>query len=540
MPSLAERLAQASPEVRKQIFDSFETPEEREAYARWWDAQSGWRATPATMANHLTGGEWKLWRYTKLLGECFRDAVTGQDPHQIHMLASQYGKTSNLVWGILWALDRDPTARIMYVSYDADRAVMEGGRTRDLVQKYEAHLQFQLRPDQRARGLWATTKGGSLYCVGINGAITGFPQDIVLCDDLLKGWEAAHSPAQREHVWNVYRSQIRMRVQSSRDPIILAGTRWHEDDPQARLRALAENPHGDQWKIVRLPTVAEAPDPRARDPLLREPDPLGRAPGELLEPERFPLEEVQARRVSLGEYLWNSMEAQRPAPQEGGEFKRAWWKLDGDNFSGNADEWASFWDMKLKEKESGDYTVGQIWARTGKDCWMLDQLRGQWSQATTVNAIALVHVRHRHCRKHFVENTGYGPEVMDALRRPAAGYSVSDDIAGQLGMTQEERDLVSRLRRQGVPGIIPYNPKGSKIARARAQAGAIEAGDVHLPPDAPWLGIFMEELSAFPQGLHDDMVDCVSAALARLHKRGTYKTRTYGEELRNTHASPIG
>ena len=46
-----------------------------------------------------------------------------------------------------------------------------------------------------------------------------------------------------------------------------------------------------------------------------------------------------------------------------------------------------------------------------------------------------------------------------------------------------------------------------------AQTAKIEAGRVYLPEDAPWLGEFLSELLAFPNGQHDDQVDSVSQFL---------------------------
>jgi phage terminase large subunit-like protein len=46
-----------------------------------------------------------------------------------------------------------------------------------------------------------------------------------------------------------------------------------------------------------------------------------------------------------------------------------------------------------------------------------------------------------------------------------------------------------------------------------AQSAKIEAGHVHLPNSAPWLGDFLMELLSFPNGRHDDQVDSVSQFL---------------------------
>ena len=68
-----------------------------------------------------------------------------------------------------------------------------------------------------------------------------------------------------------------------------------------------------------------------------------------------------------------------------------------------------------------------------------------------------------------------------------------------------------------IPGILPVNPAGGKIARAAAVSPLIEAGNVYLPHPAirPWVNDFIEECAAFPNGAHDDQVDAMTQALLR-------------------------
>lgn len=527
LAALADRVLAMPAEQRKAYLlrcdgDRLETIERALAMR----ASIGWRQNPATFANHLTGGVYKLWRYVVLLGDKFRSAADGEHSKQIWMLPSQMGKTTTLTWGIVWLLDRDPTVRIMYVSYDGDRAVEVGGAARDIAEgrhpdvapEMSALLRFRLRADQRARGRWTTEQGGGLYCVGILGGITGFPQDVVLGDDLIKGWEAAHSPATRNKTWNIYRSQMRMRLQGNDDPVIIVGTRWHEDDIQARLMAAAEQHEAmDQWHVVRLAAIAEEPRPDSSDPLLRSPDPLGRAPGEVIEPLRFPKAEVDARRVVLGTYLWTAMEQGRPAPEEGDIVKRAWFKI-GDSLPEKADEWLSSADTKMLDKEGGDFAVVQVWCRTGKDCWLVDQVRGQWDQSMTENAIALMAVRWPQCKRHAIEAKALGPIIKNALSNGRPDYAVSDDVAGELGMTVDERSAVNALRRRGLGGIVMNPVKGDKPARMRAVSPYIEAGDVHLWSGARYLGVYLDEMVAFPNGGFDDQ--CLPAGTLVLRPDG--------------------
>ena len=72
--------------------------------------------------------------------------------------------------------------------------------------------------------------------------------------------------------------------------------------------------------------------------------------------------------------------------------------------------------------------------------------------------------------------------------------------------------VISSLRRQ-IPGLTAVDPKGDKVARARAVAPDVEAGNVYLPgmansegtgydpmqtPD--WVRGLVDECAAFPNG----------------------------------------
>jgi predicted phage terminase large subunit-like protein len=66
-----------------------------------------------------------------------------------------------------------------------------------------------------------------------------------------------------------------------------------------------------------------------------------------------------------------------------------------------------------------------------------------------------------------------------------------------------------------------------KMARAQAVTPLIEAGRVFLPQSAPWLADFLDELAAFPTGVHDDMVDSVTQALNYLRRQAANRVQVY-------------
>src|SRR5690606_10242595 len=68
--------------------------------------------------------------------------------------------------------------------------------------------------------------------------------------------------------------------------------------------------------------------------------------------------------------------------------------------------------------------------------------------------------------------------------------------------------------RDSISGLIPVGVDGSKEARAAASTPHVEAGNWYLPhPEmkgAEWVHDFINELSSFPTGAHDDQVDAFS------------------------------
>ena len=84
-----------------------------------------------------------------------------------------------------------------------------------------------------------------------------------------------------------------------------------------------------------------------------------------------------------------------------------------------------------------------------------------------------------------------------------------EDAGPGIAMLQDlQRDTPN-----GMPRPIGIKPEGSKADRMAAQSFRIEAGQVHLPKDAPWLDDYLLELLAFPHGRHDDQVDSTSQFL---------------------------
>ena len=57
-------------------------------------------------------------------------------------------------------------------------------------------------------------------------------------------------------------------------------------------------------------------------------------------------------------------------------------------------------------------------------------------------------------------------------------------------------------------------PEGNKVMRLQAQTALMENGFVSVPKEAPWLALYLHELTTFPKGTYDDQADSTAQALA--------------------------
>lgn len=499
----------------------------REMAARTVD---GWRAHPALFMHHLTGDDWWLRPHVMFFSQKYRDAVTGVSPRQIWNMPPRLGKTRILDGGQIWNMDRTGgLARSIRASYAVDLAVRSSVVIRNMIGHQEVDAQVGAPPpgaavaEKNTQSEWYTTTGGGMIATGVMAKALGFgvgQGGTLELDDPMKDWQQAHSETQRKAVFNQYRGTFRHRLDDETCAVLVVHQRLHRMDPTGMLLRAWEQGDGDEFEVVSLPHLAE-PD-----------DPLGREVGEPIDPEAFTRDEALSRARALGTHVASAVEQQNPSDELGNELLREWFRLE-DVMPAAWDQSLTSWDLKLKNNEEGDFVVGQAWVRTGPDVWLVDQLRGQYDHATTANAIALLQVRHPQIRQHVVESAGSASDVLPKLTKPQPDYVVTAEMAGRLGMTEAEQELVQEVRRQGMPGIVTHPPKGDKTVRARTWiAPTAEAGNVHLDAYGNWVPVFLDEAAAFPGGDHDDQIDAASQAIQRLQaSQGSISSGNSGRRI---------
>jgi len=95
------------------------------------------------------------------------------------------------------------------------------------------------------------------------------------------------------------------------------------------------------------------------------------------------------------------------------------------------------------------------------------------------------------------------------------GHAIWVEQEGGSGGKESAEGTIRRLAGYNVRA---ERVTGSKLVRAQPFAAQVEAGNVALVKGG-WVSDYLNELTAFPKGVHDDLVDASSGAFAKLTER---------------------
>ena len=418
------------------------------------------------------------------LDQFLADTQAGDRPILILQAPPQHGK-SQMVSRLFpaYLMGRDPEIRIGAASY-ADSLAMT--MAQDVRRNISSDRQRDIFPVQEPRrdryavdraGEFTAHGGrGSYLGVGVGAGLTGRPVDIGIIDDPVKNAQESLSETTKSGHWDWYQTVFKTRLSQKSGHIIMA-TSWAADDLAGRI---AEQHQGDpRLRILRFPAI-NMPGESGYEPA----HPLG-----ALAPALHPIEQLIEIKKEMSTYWWSALYQQSPRPVGGNIFldsgKRLYLTKD---LPRDYDKIIASWDCTFKDTDGTDFVVGQVWGKKGANSYLLDQTRARLSFTATVAAVVAQRVKWPRIREILIEDKANGPAVIDILKT-------------------------------AVPGIIPVEPDGSKLARAHAVTSFWEAGNVRLPhPDLfQWATALLDEIAFFPAGSHDDQVDAMTQALRRLY-----------------------
>jgi predicted phage terminase large subunit-like protein len=366
----------------------------------------------------------------------------------------------------VWWFTQHPGTSIISASHSLQLAEHFSHRVRTLILKKQQCLGFSLALDRRSVGSWTTSDGGEYLSVGVRGAIAGRRADLVIIDDPIKSLADAESERQRDHIWEWYKSDVVTRLKPG-GKVVLIMTRWHPDDLGGLLLEQARA----EWRVVRLPAIAEADDP------------LGRGVGMPLWPEWEDQAALMRKRALIGERAWSALFQQNPLPTNGRLFSVE--RISIATHEVDVEATVRAWDLAATietGKNDPDWTVGIKLSRDGTGRYLIHdvaRIRGT---------------------PHQVEELIVTTAQKDGVKVTVA---IPED-PGQAGKSQ-----MAYLTRQ-LAGfhVISARETGPKASRAMPLASQVEAGNV-MVVRADWNRSLLDELRDFPWGKKDDQVDAL-------------------------------
>lgn len=431
-----------------------------------------------------------------------------------------------------WGPKALPHMRFMGTSYKDSLAIRDNVKTRRLVTSkwYQDRWgdQFAMIGDQNTKTKFENDKTGFREAMAFN-SMTGSRGDRVLLDDPLSV-QMAKSDVQREEANDTFKEALPTRLNDPESSAIIvimqrlnegdvSGTIMASDfgyehvmlpmefEPERRcysfvkptyMNAKAVQGRYDREKHVwrfDKPASSNGNDGEQLRTVYSQ-DPR-KVDGELLFPERFPKTVVERDKKIMGSYASAGQFQQRPAPREGGMFKRNWFNTVKEFPVGT--KFLRGWDLAGTENKTSPFTAGVKIGRQPDGRFIVaNVVRDQLSPGGV---------------ERLIVNTAAADDAKGTCE-----ISLPQD-PGQAGKAQV-RYLVKQLAGHNVR----FSPEsGDKITRAEPFSAQAEAGNVDILAGV-WNEAYLDELCIFPNGKFADQVDASSRAFNELSGRPTRTT----------------
>ena len=421
-------------------------------------------------------------RHHALMAQKFEDIANGKSKRLIINMPPRHTKSEFASYLLpAWYLGRFPNKKIIQCSNTAELAVGFGRKVRNLVDS-EAYAKIfpnvALRSDSKAAGRWATNANGDYFAIGVGGTVTGKGADLLIIDDPHSEQEAALAagdPSVFDKVFEWYTSGPRQRLQPG-GSIVVVMTRWAKRDLTGKICQSIIDRDGEVWDMISLPAILET--------------------GRPLWPEFWSLEELSALREELPLPKWQAQYQQDPTSEEGAIVKREWWKEWENERPPLCNFVIQSWDTAFTKNERSDYSACTTWG--------VFYMNENESDPHIILLDAL---------KERLEFPQLKERAMEMYREWEPDACIVEAKASGA-------PLVFELRSMGVP-VQEYTPTrgNDKISRVNAVSDLFASGKVWAPRKR-WAEEVIEELAAFPNSDHDDLVDSTTQALLRFRKGG--------------------
>ena len=422
---------------------------------------------------------------------CLEQGIEGKMPRLIINLPPRHLKSFIVSVALpAFILGRDPTAKIICVSYSDDLAKMlsrDFGRIME--SKWYKRLFPQVRRTKMTESEFATDLGGTRYATSVGGTLTGRGGDFIIIDDPIKPVDALSDRARvAANEW--YTSTLLSRLDDKqRSILIIVMQRLHVND----LTGFVESSGGFHKLAFSAIAIKNEKIPVSDTEL------HVRHLGEALHGEMEGLETLNHIRDQIGPSNFSSQYQQQPECPEGALFKKKYFQIidNPDQIKPGGFYWISI-DSALSTSETADYSAISVGYSNEDGHYVLFSERGRWDYEA-LQTKSLFYAR-RHPGVTFIVE--------------AAGSGIS---------------LIQYLRKRLIP-CFHHQPTREKMVRAALVLPIFHAGRVYIlnkQGENNWVEPYINELLSFPNGRFDDQVDSLVQALNWAEPRANPGGRCY-------------
>lgn len=372
---------------------------------------------------------------------------------------------------------------------------------------------WEMRDDKNAKNDFANTVGGSRLATSIDAQIIGKGADLIIGDDL-ESDKTVQTETGRRNARDYWDGTLSSRAKKPsavskilvQQRLVKNDLSWHLMQSGLYVHLFIPTEYNPNRACVTVIKGREWRDPRG-------------VQGELLNPF-LEAPEVATRTVAeaktygtgMGPVKFAAQHNQDPKTEQGGAFKRLWWRFYKDTrwpAGGRPDGCATAEDAPAidlpreldlmylqsvdsasKAKDKNDPTCAGIGAyekTSGARLFVRDVAHEKVEFEGLIKLVNSQRAAWKRCVTTYIEDKSSGIQLLQILK-------------GR------------------VPGVVPVDPgNASKEDRARlATLPRLEAGQIYLPEGAPWLEYVVGEHADFPNGEHDDSVDMLSQMLGKV------------------------
>lgn len=411
-----------------------------------------------------------------LIGEYMEAVNAGQIRRLIINIPPRHMKSLEVtVCYPVWTWIKNPEKRFIKVSYSDSLSRKHNIIARDIItSRWYQHNwgdRFSLKSDVNRQAEFKNDSQGFMISTSVGGALTGEGGDVIIIDDPQNPL-MANSEVEREASVNFFKNTLQTRLNNPQTGvIILIMQRLHEKDLTGHI--LSENLG---YEHLCLPAIAEQKTVVSFPISGKE---IAREPGDILNEGRFSREVLDGLKKSMGSAQFAGQFQQTPAPAEGIIFKREWLHNFYKTVPSRTTDIQS-WDMAFTKSEGSAKVAGFVLGRKGADIYIRDLVNDKMDFTESVAAVRTLSGKWKSARAKVIENKANGPAIVNTLKKE-------------------------------IPGMVEFNPKGSKEERAMSVTPYFEAGNIHFPDpkDNPWVDDLIRDLLMFPRGEYKDTVDAL-------------------------------